>query len=123
MMYTSTIERFMDKSKIPSSSEINNLLGKQAVERLIKLETFLKNNYDLICELKFPFGNNYGWGYINTLTIQQVLSEKKWYDMMAPEDFRALTPLIYNHVNPYGNFDLDMNQRIPIDMYNNAVQA
>ncbi|WP_010233689.1 Tn3 family transposase [Clostridium arbusti] len=61
--------------------------------------------------------------YINTLMIQQVLSEKKWYDMMAPEDFRALTPLIYNHVNPYGNFDLDMNQRIPIDMYNNAVQA
>lgn len=61
--------------------------------------------------------------YINTLMIQQVLSQKKWYDIMTPEDFRALTPLIYNHVNPYGNFDLDMNQRIPIDMYNNSVQV
>lgn len=43
--------------------------------------------------------------------------------MMAPEDFRALTPLIYNHVNPYGNFDLNMNVRIPIDTYKNSVQA
>jgi len=56
--------------------------------------------------------------YINTLMIQHVLSERKWRDMMAPEDFRALTPLIYSHVNPYGNFDLDMAQRIPIDAYN-----
>lgn len=54
--------------------------------------------------------------YINTLMIQQILSDKKWYDMMMPEDFRALTPLIYNHVNPYGNFDLDMTQRIPINI-------
>jgi len=55
--------------------------------------------------------------YINTLMLQQVLSEKKWFDLMTPEDFRALTPLIYSHVNPYGNFDLDMAQRIPIDTY------
>ncbi|MDF2885100.1 MAG: transposase [Clostridiaceae bacterium] len=54
--------------------------------------------------------------YVNTLMIQQVLSEKKWYDMMTSEDFRALTPLIYNHVNPYGKFDLDIQQRIPIDI-------
>ncbi|SHK42077.1 Tn3 family transposase [Tepidibacter formicigenes] len=55
--------------------------------------------------------------YINTLMIQQILSQKKWYEMMTSEDFRALTPLIYTHVNPYGNFDLDMSQRIPIDAY------
>lgn len=35
---------------------------------------------------------------------------------MAPEDFRALTPLIYSHINPYGNFNLDMNERIHIDI-------
>lgn len=55
--------------------------------------------------------------YINTLMIQQILSQNQWYDMMTPKDFRALTPLIYTHVNPYGNFDLDMAQRIPIDSY------
>jgi TnpA family transposase len=53
--------------------------------------------------------------YINTLMIQQVLSQKKWYDLMTPEDFRALTPLIYTHVNPYGHFNLDMNERILIE--------
>lgn len=62
-MYSSTIQRFMDKTIAPSFSEINNLLGQKAIERLIKLETFMQNNYDLIRELKFPFGNNYGWGY------------------------------------------------------------
>ncbi len=29
---------------------------------------------------------------------------------------RALTPLIYTHINPYGNFDLNMEERIPIDI-------
>lgn len=54
--------------------------------------------------------------YINTLMIQQVLSQKKWYDMMTAEDFRALTPLVYAHVNPYGHFNLDMAERIPIEI-------
>jgi len=53
--------------------------------------------------------------YINTLMIQQVLSQKKWYDLMTPEDFRGLSPLIYSHVNPYGFFNLDMLERIPIE--------
>lgn len=55
--------------------------------------------------------------YINTLMIQQVLSQKKWYDLMTFEDFRALTPLIYTHINPYGHFNLDMEERIPIEIF------
>ena len=47
--------------------------------------------------------------------IQSVLSEKQWQDMMTPEDLRALSPLIYSHVNPYGIFKLDMMERIPIE--------
>lgn len=53
--------------------------------------------------------------YINTLMIQRVLSEPQWKNKLKPEDFRALTPLIYNHVNPYGVFRLDMNSRLVID--------
>ena len=30
------------------------------------------------------------------------------------EDFRALTPLIYSHINPYGVFMLDMQSRLPL---------
>jgi len=32
---------------------------------------------------------------------------------MTDEDFRALTPLIFNYINPYGSFNLDMKSRIP----------
>ncbi len=42
--------------------------------------------------------------YINTLMIQQVLAEPDWQNRLEPEDLRALTPLIYAHVNPYGRF-------------------
>ncbi len=52
--------------------------------------------------------------YMNTLMIQEVLSRPEWQNRMTVEDYRALTPLIYQHVNPYGKFDLDMNERIPI---------
>ena len=31
---------------------------------------------------------------------------------MQPDDLRALTPLIYAHINPYGTFDLDMQKRL-----------
>jgi TnpA family transposase len=52
--------------------------------------------------------------YINTLLIQQVLSDPVWMQRMGPDELRALTPLIYAHVNPYGIFRLDMAKRLPI---------
>ncbi|MGM0854731.1 MAG: Tn3 family transposase [Bacillota bacterium] len=53
---------------------------------------------------------------INTLMIQEVLLEqnKSLLQKLAPEDFRALTPLIYAHVNPYGTFKLNMQERLRI---------
>jgi TnpA family transposase len=53
--------------------------------------------------------------YINTLMIQQVLADPGWLQKMAPEDFRGLSPLIHHYVNPYGIFELDMSQRLPIE--------
>jgi TnpA family transposase len=53
--------------------------------------------------------------YVNTLMIQRVLVEPSWAGKLTTEDLRALTPLIYGHVNPYGVFRLDMNERLPID--------
>ena len=46
--------------------------------------------------------------YVNTLMIQQILAERSWAKRLTKEDLRALTPLIYAHVNPYGIFLLDM---------------
>jgi TnpA family transposase len=51
--------------------------------------------------------------YVNTLMIQEVLGERGWRQRLTPTDLRALTPLIYLHVNPYGRFSLDMNERLP----------
>ena len=53
--------------------------------------------------------------YINTLLIQQVLADPIWMQKMGPDELRALTPLIYAHVNPYGIFRLDMAERLPIE--------
>jgi TnpA family transposase len=52
--------------------------------------------------------------YINTLMVQEVLAEPKWYSRMTEADWRGLTPLFYSHVTPYGQFDLDMDKRIPL---------
>lgn len=53
--------------------------------------------------------------YINTLLIQQVLADPQWMQKMGPDELRALTPLIYAHVNPYGIFRLVMAERLPIE--------
>jgi hypothetical protein len=56
-----------------------------------------------------------GFVHINTLTIQRVLSEPDWAQRMLPDDLRALTPLIYARVTPYGTFRIDMSKLLAID--------
>ena len=53
--------------------------------------------------------------YINTLMLQQVLAQAHWSGQLTARDLRALTPLFWEHVNPYGRFELDMDARLPID--------
>jgi TnpA family transposase len=52
--------------------------------------------------------------YVNTLMLQQVLAQPHWTQKLGPRDLSALTPLIWEHVNPYGRFELDMNARLPL---------
>lgn len=52
--------------------------------------------------------------YVNTLFIQEVLTDAAWKARMTEHDWRGLTPLIYNHVNPYGRIELDMGRRLLI---------
>ncbi len=54
--------------------------------------------------------------YINTLMLQRVLSETAWITRLTVEDLRALTPLLYAHVRPYGHFLLDMLTRLDLDL-------
>ncbi len=50
--------------------------------------------------------------YINTLMIQTVLAQEHWLKKLTANDLRAITPLLYSHVNPYGLFKLDLKERI-----------
>jgi TnpA family transposase len=53
--------------------------------------------------------------YVNTLMLQRVLAEPAWMARLTPADARALTPLVWGHVSPYGAFDLDLEQRLDLD--------
>jgi TnpA family transposase len=53
--------------------------------------------------------------YINTLMLQQVLAQPHWSQKLTTRDLDALTPLFWEHVNPYGRFELDMSARLPIN--------
>jgi TnpA family transposase len=53
--------------------------------------------------------------YINTLMLQKVLAQPHWSQRLSARDLNALTPLIWEHVTPYGRFEIDMNTRLPLD--------
>jgi hypothetical protein len=37
-----------------------------------------------------------------------------WHGQMTPRDYASLTPLVWEHVNPYGRVDLDMSARLAL---------
>ena len=51
--------------------------------------------------------------YVNTLMIQDVLADRL-VDRCPPRDRRALTPLFWQHVAPYGEIKLDMRSRLTL---------
>ncbi len=53
--------------------------------------------------------------HLNTILLQRVLAEPAWGDRLTVEDRRALSPLFWSHVNPYGTFRLDMNTHLELD--------
>ena len=50
--------------------------------------------------------------FVNTLMLQQVLARPHWAERLTARDRHALTPLFWEHVNPYGRQELDMRTRI-----------
>ncbi|MFJ6837350.1 Tn3 family transposase [Streptomyces sp. NPDC091209] len=54
--------------------------------------------------------------HVNTLLMRQVLADPKWADTLTDADRRALSPLFWTHVNPYGRCELDMNRRLDLDL-------
>jgi len=52
--------------------------------------------------------------YVNVLMLQRLLAAPGWTEQMTAADWRALTPLLYHHVTPYGTFTLDLAARLPL---------
>jgi hypothetical protein len=50
--------------------------------------------------------------HINTLLLQNVLERPAFAASMGPDERRALSPLFWTHINPYGRFQLDMDVRL-----------
>jgi hypothetical protein len=56
-------ERMLDKSVVPTEGDIKKYMGAEALENSELLEKSLRKVFEINKELKFPFGNKYGWGY------------------------------------------------------------
>ena len=54
--------------------------------------------------------------HVNTLLLQRVLAEPAWRERLSDADRRALTPLFWSNVNPYGRFRLDMERHLDLEV-------
>ncbi len=52
--------------------------------------------------------------HVNTLLLQDILSEEKCQKRLTDADLRALSPLFWTHVNACGRFELDMNSHLDL---------
>ena len=60
---------------------------------------------------------------VNTLIIQQILTEPVWAKRLTDRDKKALNALIWAHINPYGTFHIDMNNHLDLSPSNQNAQA
>lgn len=73
-------------------------VGGRDIEKLVKLQNFTS------CPI------------LHVSRLYPVLADPVWMKRMTAVDLRGLTPLIWGHVNPYGTFKLDMNERLELDV-------
>ena len=52
--------------------------------------------------------------HVNTLLLQAVLEDPQFHDLVGDTERRALTPLFWSNINPYGRFRLDMDSRLDL---------
>lgn len=56
-------ERMLNKEAQPEIQEIRRYIGEAGWSFTERFEEMMNVRYDLRRELRFPFGNSYGWGY------------------------------------------------------------
>ena len=48
---------------------------------------------------------------INTILVERTIEKEQMINRLSIEDLRALSPLFYEHINPYGVFEIDLNRQ------------
>ncbi len=61
--YEKEKKRLSEKSPQPTEEFVRIFMGDDAWQRLMRFEELLRERYDLSREMKFPFGNTYGWSF------------------------------------------------------------
>ena len=61
--FVSEKKRLSEKAHQPNEDFIQSYMGDDAWQRLMRFEGLLRERYALNREIKFPFGNSYGWGF------------------------------------------------------------
>ncbi len=89
---------------MPNSSIFYGKGGRVAANRPEEQEVSVLSLHLLLLSL----------AYVDTLMIQEVLSAPSWSGRITAEDLGGLPPPTFGHVNPYGGFELDMKQRLPL---------
>jgi len=56
-------KRLIEKAYPPNEEFIQSCMSNDAWRRLMTFEELLRERYNLNREIKFPFGNDYGWGF------------------------------------------------------------
>jgi hypothetical protein len=56
-------ERMLNKKVVPTEEDIKEYIGKKSTENIELIKNGLEKIFEINMELKFPFGNKYGWGY------------------------------------------------------------
>lgn len=82
--------------------------GKQAEMASNNME---QHELSMLC---LQLGQN-SMGFINTLIIQRILARPHWQGRLTARDLKALSPLMWDHINPFGKFELNMNSRMELD--------
>jgi hypothetical protein len=58
---------------------------------------------------------------VNTLLLQAVLQTPDFHDTLDEVDQRALSPLFWSHINPYGRFHPDMDTSLDLSQVETVV--
>ncbi|GHT98943.1 hypothetical protein FACS1894142_5930 [Spirochaetia bacterium] len=56
-------ERMLNKQIVPTEDEIREYIGEKSIENMNSIINAIGKIFKINIELKFPYGNNYGWGY------------------------------------------------------------